>query len=105
MKTTRRVGSLTCGIAMVGFGILFLLNTLFHVINYTEIFSLWPLLLICMGAELLLTNLKYGDTERFQLVYDKGELVLLILVTLFSIGMGITDYCMQYALEYGYIYL
>ncbi len=105
MKTTRRVGSLTCGIAMVGFGILFLLNTLFHVINYTEIFSLWPLLLICMGAELLLTNLKYGDTERFQLVYDKGALVLLILVTLFSIGMGITDYCMQYALEYGYIYL
>lgn len=92
MKTTRRVGSLTCGIAMVGFGILFLLNTLFHVINYTEIFSLWPLLLICMGAELLLTNLKYGDTERFQLVYDKGALVLLILVTLFSIGMGITDY-------------
>ena len=105
MKTTRRVGSLTCGIAMVGFGILFLLNTLFHVINYTEIFSLWPLLLICMCAELLLTNLKYGDTERFQLVYDKGALVLLILVTLFSIGMGITDYCMQYALEYGYIYL
>ena len=68
MKTTRRVGSLTCGIAMVGFGILFLLNTLFHVVDYTEIFSLWPLLLICMGAEMLAANWKYSDTERFHLV-------------------------------------
>ena len=99
MKTTRRVGSLTCGIAMVGFGILFLLNTLFHVVDYTEIFSLWPLLLICMGAEMLAANWKYSDTERFHLVYDKGAIVL------FSIGMGITDYCIQYALEYGHIYL
>lgn len=105
MKMTRRVGSLTCGIAMVGFGILFLLNTLFHVVNYTEIFSLWPLLLICMGVEMLVANVKYSDTERFQLVYDKGAIVLLILVTLFSIGMGITDYCIQYAQRYGNIYL
>lgn len=105
MKTTRRVGSFTCGIAMVGFGVLFLLNTLFGMVDYTEIFSLWPLLLICMGAEMLFANYKYSDTERFQLVYDKGAIVLLVLVTLFSIGMGITDYCIQYAIRYGDLYL
>lgn len=105
MKTTRRVGSFTCGLAMVGYGILFLLNTLFGLVDYTEIFHLWPLLLICMGAEMLISNCKYSDTKRYSLVYDKGAVALLILVTLFAIGMGITDYCMQYVRAYGSIYI
>ena len=33
---------------------------------------------------------------RYQLVYDKGAIVLTILVTMFAVGMGITDYCMQF---------
>lgn len=100
-RRTRRVGGLTCGIAMVGFGILFLLNTLFGLIDYTTIFSLWPLLLICLGGEMLVSNMKYSDTERYILVYDKGAIVLTILVTMFAVGMGITDYCIQF----GGIYL
>ena len=95
-RRTRRVGGLTCGIAMVGFGILFLLNTLFGLIDYTTIFSLWPLLLICLGMEMLISNMRYSDTEHDQLVYDKGAIVLTILVTMFAVGMGITDYCMQF---------
>ena len=101
MKKTRRVGSLTCGIAMVGFGILFLLNTLFGLIDYTEIFSLWPLLLICLGVEMLISNMKYSDTERFTLVYDKGAIMLTILVTIFAVGLGIPDYCIQCVARYG----
>lgn len=105
MKRIRRVGSLTCGIAMVGFGILFLLNMLFGIVSYTEIFSLWPLLLICLGVEMLISNMKYSDTERFTLVYDKGAIVLTILVTAFAVGMGITDYCMRYVEQYGGLYI
>jgi len=104
MKTTRRVGSFTCGIAMIGFGIMFLLHTLFGLIKYTEIFSMWPLLLICLGAEILIANTKYGDSERFTLIYDKGAIVLMILVTIFAVGMGITDYCMQYVERYNSLY-
>lgn len=101
MKYTRRVGSLTCGIVMIGFGLLFLMNTLFGLIDYTHIFSLWPLLLICLGAEMLISNMKYSDTERYTLVYDKGAIVLTILVTIFAVGMGITDYCIQCVVRYG----
>lgn len=100
MKRTRRVGSLTCGLAMIGFGILFLLNTCFDLFSYREIFRVWPLLFICMGAELLFSNAKYSDTEKFTLVYDKGAIVLLILLTLFAVGMGGVDYAMQLAAEY-----
>ena len=101
IRTTRRVGSFTCGAAMVGFGLLFLLNTLFGLVDYTQIFSLWPLLLICLGVEMLVSNLKYSDTERFTLVYDKGAIMLTILVTIFAVGMGITDYCIQCVVRYG----
>lgn len=95
MKRTRRVGSLTCGLAMVGYGVLFMLNTGFHILNYRDIFRLWPLLLIGMGAELLFTNVKYSDSERFTLIYDKGAIVLLVLVTIFAVGMGCLDYAMD----------
>jgi cytochrome c oxidase subunit IV len=86
---------------MIGYGILFLLNTLFHLLTYTEIFSLWPLLLIALGAEMLISNAKYSDTERFNLVYDKGAVFLTALVTLFAVGMGVVDYGMQCVARYG----
>lgn len=105
VRRTRRVGSFTCGASMIGFGVMFLLNTLFDLIDYTQIFSLWPLLLICMGAEMLISNLKYSDTERFTLVYDKGAIMLTILVTIFAVGMGITDYCIQCVARYGNLYI
>ena len=101
MKRIKRVGSLTCGLAMVTFGVMFLLNTVFQLVSYTEIFRFWPVLLICMGAEMLIANSKYSDTERYTLVYDKGAIVLLILVTIFAVGMGGVDYCMRLAQQYG----
>lgn len=101
MKKTRRVGSLTCGLALIGFGVMFMLNTLFDLVSYTAIFNLWPLLLICLGAEMLFANSKYSDTEQFTLVYDKGAIVLLIMVTIFAVGMGGVDYCMHLAQQYG----
>ena len=45
---------------------------------------------------MLISNMRYSDTERYQLVYDKGAIVLTILVTMFAVGMGITDYCIQF---------
>ncbi len=101
MKKTRRVGSLTCGLALIGFGVMFMLNTLFDLVSYTAIFSLWPLLLICLGGEMLFANMKYSDTEQFTLVYNKGAIVLVILVTIFAVGMGGVDYCMNLAQQYG----
>lgn len=49
--------------------------------------------------------MKYSDTERFTLVYDKGAIMLMILVTAFAVGMGITDYCMRYVERYGSLYI
>ena len=87
---THRVGAMTTGASMVIFGVLFVLRTMFGILRYSTIFSLWPLILIGLGVELVLSN--FGVKK---IVYDKGAIVILILMTIFVIGMAITDVCME----------
>ena len=54
---THRVGAFTSGICMIGFGLMLLLHNLLDVMNYEMILGLWPLILIGMGIELLLSNI------------------------------------------------
>ncbi len=85
-----RVGTVTAGMGMVVFGILFLLNTLFDLMSYQVIFSLWPILLIGLGIELLLSNL-----VKSKIVYDKTAVFLLIVMTFFVMGLACADVCME----------
>lgn len=87
---THRVGSITAGLTMVVFGVLFVLHTIFDIVSYDLIFSLWPLILIGLGVELILSN--FGQKK---VVYDKGAIFLMILMTFFVIGLAITDVCIE----------
>lgn len=86
MVRVHRVGSVTTGLAMIGYGVLFLLQNFGGIVNYTVILHLWPLIPICLGVELLLSN---ALTQH--LVYDKGAVVLLILMSALAVGMAATD--------------
>ncbi len=86
-----RVGTVTTGLSMIIFGVLFLLHGFGYMISYEMIFQLWPMILIGLGIELLLSNM-----IRRKFVYDKGAIVLLFVMTLFVIGMAITDICIDY---------
>ena len=44
-----------------------------------------------------------GSTEEI-LKYDKGAIVLVFLLTCFSVGMGIVEYSINYFSQYGVIY-
>lgn len=92
---THRVGSVTSGLSMVGFGIMLLLHSLLGIMNYEMIFSMWPLILIGMGIELLLSNF----WER-KIVYDKAAVFLLIIMTLFVMSMAVVDVWMKEAAVY-----
>ena len=63
--------------------------------NYEMIFSMWPLILIGMGIELLLSNF----WER-KIVYDKAAVFLLIIMTLFVMSMAVVDVWMKEAAVY-----
>ena len=86
-----RVGTITTGLSMIIFGVLFLLHGFGYMISYEMIFQLWPMILIGLGIELLLSNM-----IRRKFVYDKGAILLLIVMTFFVIGMAIADICFDY---------
>ncbi|MCR5671677.1 MAG: hypothetical protein K6G10_11785 [Butyrivibrio sp.] len=84
-----RVGSLTAGISLIVFGIAFILHLFANLVSYEMIFRLWPFIIIGMGVELLVSNMK---TEK--IVYDKGSIVLLILMAFFAMTMAGADWVM-----------
>lgn len=83
---THRVGSFTSGLCMIGFGTMLLLHNLVDFLDYERILSLWPLILIGMGTELLLSNV-----FRSRIVYDKAAIVLLFAMTLLVMFLAGVD--------------
>lgn len=49
----RRIGTITLGVSLVLFGMLFMIRIFGGVLNYTLIFHLWPLILVALGLEIL----------------------------------------------------
>ena len=92
---THRVGAFTSGICMVVFGVMLLLHTLFHIMTYEMIFELWPLILIGMGIELLLSNV-----FKSRIVYDKAAIVLLFVMAIFVMVLAGADVCMEAGREF-----
>ena len=89
---SHRVGSITAGLTMVGFGVMFLLHLFFDLVDYQMMFSLWPVMLILLGLELLISNF-----SAKKIVYDKAAIFLLILMTFFAMGMAVADECFRWA--------
>ena len=85
-----RVGAFTSGFCMVGFGAMLLLHNLLDVMDYEMILGLWPLILIGMGIELLLSNV-----FKSKIVYDKAAIVLLFVMTLLVMALAGADVCIE----------
>lgn len=98
---THRVGSITFGMALIVFGILFLLHLVLPQLSYVTIFHLWPCIFVLLGIEILIGNSRYG--EGF--VYDKTAIFLIVILALFAMGMGVADYCMEQYSHYLTLYL
>ncbi len=92
---THRVGAFTSGFSMVGFGVLLLIHNLLDVMDYEMILGFWPLILIGMGIELLLSNV-----FKSRIVYDKAAIVLLFVMTFLAIVLAGADVCVEAAKVY-----
>lgn len=88
---THRVGSVTTGLSMIAFGILFIIHLFFGTIGYDMIFRLWPFILVGLGVEILISN---AVKDKF--VYDKGAIFLLIMVSLFAMCMAGAEMIFNY---------
>lgn len=79
-----RVGTVTLGIMLVMFGLLFLAHMVIS-FPYEFIFKLWPVMIIGLGVEILLANAK---SDKITFVYDKGAVFLMIIICFFSMSMA-----------------
>lgn len=94
---TRKVGSITCGLLMILFGSLFLIHMFLPALSLEVIMKLWPLILIALGCEMLISNVRRGENEEEVLKYDKGAIFLVFLLSCFSAVMGMIEFFMNYA--------
>ena len=100
MLKGRRVGTLTSGTVLIVFGILFLLRLVFPAINFSIIASLWPIILILLGIEILIS---YMVNKEEKIKYDTGAIFLVIVLSFFSMGMALMELAIKYQINGKYI--
>lgn len=93
----RRVGTFTTGIVLVMFGIMFLMRLIYPNIDYLIIASLWPLVLVFTGIEIIVA---YLINKEDVMKYDFGAIILIIMLSFFAMGMGCLEYVITHASEF-----
>lgn len=96
-----RVGSVTFGLVLITTGVLFLMHLFLPRLEYEIIFQFWPLILIVLGIEVLVGsrqktyevwNEQRQLLEQNKVVYDVPAILLTIVLTIFSMCMGMIDW-------------
>lgn len=93
----RRVGTFTLGLVLIVFGGLLFLHTFIPTLSLTFIFSLWPLVLIILGLEVLIS---YIINKEDKLRYDGGAIALIIILSLFAVGAAYTQFFVEHYVDY-----
>lgn len=100
---TRRVGSVTFGITLICYGILFMVHIFVPMVRYSFIFRCWPAIFILLGGEILVESHKCR-TKEWKMVYDFPAVIMLAVMLLFAMVMAVFDFEMAYELNYGTFY-
>ena len=88
---THRVGTITTGLSLIAFGVLFALHLFMNVISYDLIYKLWPVILIGLGVEVL-----FSVFAKDKIIYDKGAICLMFVIAFFAMGMAGMDWILMH---------
>lgn len=83
----KRIGKITLAITLIGAGLL-LLAEKFLTIPFRDIFKFWPLLLVALGAEMIISVFIYGREPNIKLKYDKTALLAAVVFSLVASGVS-----------------
>ncbi len=92
---TRRVGSVTFGMTLILFGVLFLIHMVVPTLHYELIFQFWPLVFVLLGVEILVENHK-SNAEKCKFVYDFPAILMLVIMLLFAMVMAAAEFSLRY---------
>ncbi len=94
-KKIHHVGTVTLGISLIVSGIVCLLRVFIPKIPVSSVLRLWPLMMIMLGVEILLSC-----TGKKKFVIDKVSVVMLVLLVLFIGWMACTEVFVNYLLPH-----
>ncbi len=92
---TRRVGSVTFGLTLILFGILFLVHIVAPDLQYEMIFQLWPVVFVILGIEILVENHR-SNSGQYKFIYDFPAILMLVMMLLFAMVMAAVDIGIRY---------
>lgn len=96
MLKGRRVGTFSAGLIFIVTGIVYLLKIFIPAISLNFIASLWPIILILIGTEILIS---YIYNKESVMKYDAGAIILIIVISLFAMSMGGMEYVINHLTE------
>ena len=91
----RRVGSVTFGLTLVLFGVLFLIHIVVPTLHYEMIFQFWPVVFVLLGVEILVENHK-SSAEQCRFVYDFPAILMMVVMLLFAMVMAAAEFSLHY---------
>lgn len=94
-RRTHRVGTITCGLVLVLYGILFLLRMALPFLDYSMIFGLWPVVLVLLGLEILV-GCTGRRSEKYVFKYDFGSVLIILVMMGFSMMMAAVEFGIRY---------
>ncbi len=95
VQCSRRVGSVTFGLTLILFGILFLVHIVLPTLHYELIFRLWPVVFILLGGDILDENHR-SIAKKCSFIYVFPAIVMLGMMMLFAMVMAAVDYSITY---------
>lgn len=98
---SHRVGTVTFGMMLILFGVLFMAHIFVPWLSCRFILRLWPLVFIFLGIEVLAGShhaakaYAAGDGEKVNFIYDKTAIFLTVCLTFFAMVLAVADYALE----------
>lgn len=99
---SRRIGTLTMGLSLICAGVLFAVHLFIPgILTYYYIFRLWPLILIMLGAEVLIANVRNRDEK---IIYDGWAIFIMVLTMALAGTLAGCQILIEYGTAQGHIF-
>ena len=92
---SRKIGVLTLGVALVAFGLLYLLRVFVPGWNYVTVLRFWPFVLILLGAEVLLAALLPRPEGQSAPKLDALSVILLFVTLFMACALAAAEFALS----------
>ena len=92
---SRKIGVLTLGVALIAFGVLYLLRVFVPGWDYMTILKFWPFVLVLLGVEVLLSVFLPRPEGEPPAKVDALSIILLFVTLFMACGLAAAQFVLE----------